>query len=140
MKIRTKLIFWFLTICLLIAGAGYVYIRMSQGALKKSIGESDTILTQDFDAVCMLAASKACGSMAAKYTRSSESTLSVDIASLVTRRMEYQALQKTLRDNYFTLMGIDPKKVAATPAMSDGDIDPKFAGRYDYLTHQRRYR
>jgi len=114
--------------------------RLEYTTVHTLLDPTDTILSQDFNAVSMLAAAHACASLAAKYAQSSESTLSVDITSLATRRMELQAVGKSLRDRYFEAMGIDPKKTGSKPAMSDGDMDPKFAGRVDYLTHPRRYR
>jgi hypothetical protein len=100
----------------------------------------DTILTQDFNAVAMLAAAHACASLAAKYAGTGEPTLSVDVIDYKTKRFEFHALEKELRKRYFEARGIDPEKKGPAPAMSDGDMDPKFAQGVDYLTHPRRYR
>lgn len=100
--------------------------------------ELDTVLPDDLDAVCYLAASLAALTLATKMAGSSDSTINADSVQYRTSSDLYRSTAKDLRARYDAHMGAGDREVPAAGGVRDWDTGDSL-GR-DRLFHGRRRR
>lgn len=99
--------------------------------------------TQDFYAICNLAAGLCCQSIAAKYSRSSDSTMAADSVNHMTRAQEFARRAREFIGFYNEHMGLGDDGSAFQPAAGDFvDLDtaPGWPIGRDYLFHGKETR
>jgi hypothetical protein len=105
--------------------------------------DGSTVAARDFYAVCDLAAAAAFEALAAIYAQTGDSSVGADAVNYRSKSQEYLALAKTLRQRYYTHMGIDPNASSpgVGPALSLGEMDQDIGGTgVDRLTHGKNTR
>lgn len=107
--------------------------------------ESDDITTptQDFYAICNLAACLACRAIATKYSRTSDSTIASDSVNHPTRAAEFSARAAEYCGIYSEEMGLVGEEggqlVPAAGDFVDWDTEPGWPS-HDFLFHGKRTR
>jgi len=103
--------------------------------------EVTTTPVQDFYAICHLAAANCCRAIAAKYSRTNDSTLGADSVAHVTRAdmfgrraKEFQALYR----EHLGLDGGDGKGERASGTFVDWDTAPEWPSGRQYVFHRNR--
>lgn len=97
------------------------------------------IPTQDFFAVCHLAAALCCDALSAKYARIGDSTVNVDSAAHVTKSQEFARQAKRFMELYNQHMGIgQEQKVEGTGDFVDWDTAPGWPIGRQYVFHRNR--
>lgn len=78
--------------------------------------------TQDFYAICALAASYCCGALAAKYGQSMDSTIGADAVRYGTKAGQYERRADKLLQKYNDHMGIPKSGVKAESVVHEWDV------------------
>lgn len=104
-----------------------------------------TIPTQDFYAVCHLAAGLCCQAIATKYSRTSDSTITADSVNHTPRSSQFAARAKQYIAFYEQHMGLGsddgkPPFVQAAGAFIDFDTEPTWQVGRQFLFHGRHTR
>jgi hypothetical protein len=93
--------------------------------------------TQDFFAVCNLAASLCCRALAAQYAKVGNSTIAADSVAHATKSGEFSRRAKEFEDLYKAHMGIGvDRQVQGAGDFVDWNTAP--AGGRDYIFHRNR--
>lgn len=100
------------------------------------------IPAQDFFAICFLAACLVCKAIAAKYSRTSDSTINTDSVNHPTRAGEFRAQAKEFCRQYSEHLGLDEASEADKPASAyaDWDTAPGWPLGRDFIFHGRDVR
>lgn len=101
--------------------------------------DTDTIATQDFNAVCLLSTSYCYRSLAAKFTQTQDSTMTQDVINYRSKGEEYTTLANKFRSLYYDAIGKSDKPLPDV-SIATKDWDSEFANQVDYLTHTKDYR
>jgi hypothetical protein len=100
------------------------------------------IPTEDFFAVCNLAACLICRAIATKFSKAKESTIAIDSASHTTKASEYSARAREYCDAYSKHLGIgefaEPGADVPAGAFVDWNTAPGFPIGRQYLHHRNR--
>jgi hypothetical protein len=116
------------------------YVWSGSGA-----AESVTIPTQDFYAICNLAAGLCCMAISTKFSRTTDATITADAVSHTTRSNEFSKRAKEYIGMYENHLGLGttdgkPPFVQGAGAFVDMDTEPGWSGGRDYLFHRRETR
>jgi len=104
-------------------------------------GDAPSIDTpsQDFDALCYLAASKCCMRIANKFGQKHSSTLGADVVDRKSQGEFYRRQGKDYEKEYKVLLGLDKEQeVGASMAILDLDLEPPHS--QGFLFHGKRTR
>ena len=101
---------------------------------------TDTILETDFSAICFLATAYCYASMAARYTGTSDPTMTSDVVNYRSKGEEYKSLERNFRQRYFQAIGGATEEKGPKPVLIVSDFDPEFANQINYLTHPNQHR
>ncbi|TVO70904.1 hypothetical protein FHP88_15735 [Sedimenticola selenatireducens] len=115
-----------------------VSVRVSFSVFHNVDETTDTIPLVDRDAVASWAAALVCDQLASRYSGDSDPTIQADSVDHGSKSREYASRAKSLRQNYFNDLGIDPKSNSAAGVVVDLDM-PNSQGR-DRLLHPGRLR
>lgn len=95
--------------------------------------------TQDFFAICNLSASMVCEALAAKYSKTSDSTISADAVGHSKRGLEYAGRALEFRALYDQHVGLgDDADVLAASKFADIDTFPGWPKGRQYMFHRDR--
>jgi hypothetical protein len=99
----------------------------------------DTIPDADVDAVSYLAAALCCEDLANAFAQTSDSTIGADSVNYRTKSQEFASRAKRLKALYSEHVGIQEGDSAPASAVVK-DLDVRYPGGADRLTHPRRKR
>lgn len=100
---------------------------------------STTILENDYDAVCNLAAGFCLEDLANSYAQSSDSTISADSVDYRSKSQEFASRAKRMVQLWKDHMGIKDEDITP-PASAVTDMSIGYPGGGDRLTHPKRQR
>ena len=111
-------------------------VRITYSVLR-TLGETaGTIPDADFDAVANLGGSYAAHGLAMSFAQQGDPTIQADSVDHKSKSAEYAARARTLRQLYFSHMGLEDEQGApAASVQADWDQMPGTGG--DYLTHPK---
>jgi len=95
-------------------------------------GSASTVYTNDFDAVCALAASIACGMIARKFLQTSDPTIGADAVNYAAKSSAAASRAKELYKSYLDHLGLTD--IPASGGIKEFDTGFVLGG--EYLTHK----
>lgn len=98
-----------------------------------------TVPPRDFFAICHLAAALSCQAIAARYSRTMETSIAADSVAHITRAVEFSNRAKEFEKLYRQHLGLDAEQVQhGAAAFVDLDTAPGWPAGRQYLFHRNR--
>ena len=114
-------------------------IRVTYTGVHAVVTASSTVFSNDFDAVCSLAAGFCCFDLARRYAQDNNSFINADSVDRKTKSDKYLSLGKSLVNEFAIHFNLN-KEAAVEAASSKKNYDIYYPGDVDQLTHPSEFR
>jgi len=112
------------------------YVRITYTIPHVLNDSSSTVFTNDFDAVCCLAASYCCGALSRKYSQTSDPTIAADVVNYAAKASSYASRAKELYQSYLDQLGL----TEVPASVGTKEFDTGFVWGEEYLSHKSWHR